>query len=88
MSSIHSSPSTLMVTPILAIPLGSGTGPTAVTVPETELWILADTKPEDLAINCPTFTLSPFCTIMSAGLPMCCAAGMYTVSGMGITLIG
>ena len=32
----------------------------ADTVPETELCMLAETKPEACAINCPVFTLSPF----------------------------
>ena len=43
----------------------------AFTVPETELIMLADTKPSASAMICPASTLSPFWTSGFAGFPIC-----------------
>ena len=42
------------------------------TVPDTDECIGAETNPPASAIFCPAFTWSPFCTIGTAGAPICC----------------
>ena len=83
MMSSHWSPSTAIVIAGRRTPPASGTSPTAVTVPETDEWTLADTNPSAAAINCPVTTRSPLATHGTAGAPICCDSGMTATVGGG-----
>ena len=63
-------------------PVGTLLGSIFLTVPDTDAWIGADTKPPASAIFCPFKTVSPTATIGVAGAPICCDNG-YTSSPLG-----
>src|SRR5699024_156748 len=64
-------PSVSMTTESHSLPLARRNGSTAVTLPDTLEWMLADTKPPASPISVPTHTSSPFLTVAFAGAPMC-----------------
>ena len=76
MPSSHSSPSRAISMVITGLPARSARGAIDLTVPETEAWMKAETKPPGSAIGWPTFTLSPTATSGFAGAPICCASAM------------
>ena len=63
------------------MPAGLTTSVIAETVPLTDAWTLAETKPSALPTSVPTKTGSPFCTQATAGLPMCCDSSRVTCFG-------
>ena len=77
-------PSVWMTTASHALPLARRKGSTAVTVPDTLEWILAETTPAASPIRVPTHTLSPFLTTALAGAPICWLIRMRTCAGRGI----
>ena len=83
MPSSHSSPSTAISMQVWGLPARSLRGPMDLTVPETEEWMNADTKPPGSATTWPTFTLSPTATTGFAGAPMCWDMDRYTVGASG-----
>ena len=59
-----------------------------ITFPLTDECTLAEMKPFDVPMSCPTLTSSPFFTIASAGAPRHCPNGMMTCLGIGKVIIG
>ena len=85
--SSHSSPSTSIYIAGRLYPLASRALSILFTLPDTEEWMFADTKPPALASNVPTFTRSPFFTTACAGAPICWLRGIITCLGVARAVI-
>ena len=70
-----------MTTDIILPPMEKGRGSTAFTVPDTEAWMGAETKPPGSPMRWPMVTWSPGATMGLQGAPMCIDMGMTTSAG-------